>query len=385
MVDALKLIKSIKLNKMRQQSSLATNDAETTANECHPLNICSDASEFSSTGTGTVSAAGNAHTSTHSFPVSNAIACAQVALVQRTVTIVVDDPDDHCSSKILKDDVAGELPTSLPHCTIKRGPKDTPITIHLLEDTTGSRASGNGATLWDCSILLTEYLLRHCRTRLVNRKILELGAGLGLPSLSLAIAFQGTDTCVTISERKITIDLLLENVLANFPAPAPPTAPAPGTGTRTRTDSTHSETTQGALQRLRSTHNIELMELDWQSPTDQQKAESAKFEVIIASEVIFPSNREVWPALVDLLARLLSRTIEGSSSSACYFPVAYFGTETRNAAMEADFYAMLASRHIDRKLLHVDNSSTAIYIYELRYRSPYATNVNSDHTVTVTV
>ena len=37
---------------------------------------------------------------------------------------------------------------------------DSSLTIHLLEDPTGSWAGGNGATLWDCSLALTDVLVQ---------------------------------------------------------------------------------------------------------------------------------------------------------------------------------------------------------------------------------
>ena len=83
--------------------------------------------------------------------------------------------------------------------------------IVMLENISGSWASGNGATIWDCSIALTRYLLCTQLPYMKGKRVLELGSGLGLPSIALARV--GCE--MVTSERCIMIDLLSENIAYN--------------------------------------------------------------------------------------------------------------------------------------------------------------------------
>ena len=56
-------------------------------------------------------------------------------------------------------------------------PNERDIVITVFENPSGSWAAGNGSTLWDSSIALSGYLLKHQISWLQGKRGMELGAG----------------------------------------------------------------------------------------------------------------------------------------------------------------------------------------------------------------
>lgn len=195
---------------------------------------------------------------------------------------------------------------------------DNNIQVTSYEDTYGIYHGGTGATLWDCSIVLTEYLLKLIEKNEINstNKILELGAGLGLPSIALA----KVNMNVTTSERQLAFPLLELNIEKN-----------------------------------NVTNHINIIELDWKQPQQNINSHDS-FDIIIGSDLFFNANRDIWNNLIETFEFLLS------SSKSC---ICYLAYENRNTLAEDEFMKLLSESGIRISLCHVDSSSAYIYIYKL--------------------
>ena len=62
-------------------------------------------------------------------------------------------------------------------CMLPDSSNERDVVITVLENPSGSWAAGNGSTLWDSSIALSGYLLKHQIPWLQGKRGLELGAG----------------------------------------------------------------------------------------------------------------------------------------------------------------------------------------------------------------
>lgn len=113
-----------------------------------------------------------------------------------------------------------------------------------------------GATVWDASVALSEYILEN-RMIFKGKRVLELGSGTGMAGLVAS-------KCET--DRVVLSDLAF--VLEKF-------------------------------TRKNANGNVDLLELDWRYP---EGLEDRKFDIAIAADVIF--DPEVVPCLVDLLYTL---------------------------------------------------------------------------------
>ena len=149
--------------------------------------------------------------------------------------------------------------------------------LTLLEDPTGSLAGGNGATLWDSSLALTNFLTHHyADTDLSGKYVLELGAGVGL--VGMALASMGANVVVT--ERDIALPLLRRNVDRN------------------------AEVTGG---------RVEVAELSWSGDAMQKLIETrgyARFDIVVGSDLIFPSNSGAYSVLADTYEVILKNLSE---------------------------------------------------------------------------
>lgn len=154
------------------------------------------------------------------------------------------------------------------------------IEINLLEDTTGLRGGGTGATVWDSSIYFCNYLINNDTNILIDKtndyikqlNILDIGSGLGL--LAVFLATLGCN--VIASEREIAINLLTENIINN-------------------------NISNGIV-------NIEL--LDWLSNDIDDIISNLiikykGIDCVIGADLIFPANENCWTYLADIYSRLL--------------------------------------------------------------------------------
>lgn len=186
--------------------------------------------------------------------------------------------------------------------------------IRLLEDPTGTLAGGNGATLWDCSIALTRALAERYDGRdLTGSTVLELGAGLGL--VGMAMAAMGARVLTT--ERPIALPLLRRNVEHN------------------------QEVTGG---------RVAVAELSWGAGqtrallAERNKSGAPTFDIVVGSDVVFPSNSDAYPLLADTLTVLLEQQQQKNGKDEAV--EIWQCHEPRRPDVEAKFWTMLDDRGI---------------------------------------
>lgn len=182
-------------------------------------------------------------------------------------------------------------------------PQTDPLKIRLFEDAAGVSSSGTGATLWDSSIVLTKYLFQECE--ISGKKVIELGAGLGLPSIALAL--RGAD--VTATDREITCGILQKNIDANV----------------------HSHTQSC----------IEIVELTWscdETKLFRERNDINAIDLVIGSDLIFRRNEDAWRALACTYRHFL-----------CTSPAAagYLAYENRDGRVIEEFANILSSLGVE--------------------------------------
>jgi len=186
--------------------------------------------------------------------------------------------------------------------------------VRLLEDPTGTLAGGNGATLWDCSLALTRILAeRYDGYDLTGTVVLELGAGLGL--VGMAMAAMGARVVAT--ERAITLPLLRRNVDFN-------------------------KVVVGG--------RVDVAELSWGAKetkaflAERSRSGDPPFDIVIGSDLVFPSNSDAYSLLADTLTVLLDeKTTDAKNSKTIDM---WQSHEPRRPDVEAKFWDMLEDRGI---------------------------------------
>ena len=219
--------------------------------------------------------------------------------------------------------------------------------LTLLEDPTGSLAGGNGATLWDSSLALTNFLTYHyADTDLSDKHVLELGAGVGL--VGMALASMGANVVVT--ERDMALPLLRRNMDRN----------AKVTGGR-----------------------VEVSELSWGGEAMQKLIKArgdTPFDIVVGSDLIFPSNSDAYEALADAYEVILKRQTCTPDRGDCVAVDIWLSHEPRTPAIEDGFFQATKERGIlvrrmehgdgidddkETKRLPVDLLPEDIFIYQL--------------------
>lgn len=151
------------------------------------------------------------------------------------------------------------------------------IKIKILEDSIGTWASGNGATVWDSSVVMSDHIISNFLDRR-DITVLELGSGVGL--ISILLAKMGIK--VIASERQLAMDLLVRNVRHN--------------GFLLTADSTNS-----------TADLLTIKCIDWLHHDIKSTIESlGHIDVVLGSDLIFPANSDCWPALADVISFVLS-------------------------------------------------------------------------------
>lgn len=181
-----------------------------------------------------------------------------------------------------------------------------PIRVTLLEDPAGVTASGTGATLWDAALVLTRYFL--VERNVFNMRIIELGSGLGLPSIALAA--QGNDVIAT--ERDITMDILEKNIEAN--------------------------------RNLVTSGQIKSLEMSWNANIEDIRMKyrsTIAFDIIIGSDLVFPRNEDAWEPLAATYHFLLECGTQ--SPRGC---IGYLAYEHRRDDVIKRFTTILSNRGI---------------------------------------
>jgi hypothetical protein len=186
---------------------------------------------------------------------------------------------------------------------------DFDISLEIVEDSSGELRSGNGATLWDSAIIMTKFLL--AEKCLQGHRILELGAGVGLPSIALAIS----GNIVMATERPMMLPLLERSIDAN-----------------------------------RSAHpdmNICMRQLEWTESSTEilNLVEDFDMDVIIGSDLIFPNNESHWKALVTTISTLLNGSRKEDAMHGCS-RIGYLSYEFRASNVISRFERLLRAEHI---------------------------------------
>jgi len=120
-------------------------------------------------------------------------------------------------------------------------------------------------TVWACSVVLSRYLeLR--RDLIVDKKVVELGCGIGLPGLTACKLGAGS---VVLTERRGAIDALKECIVVNF-------------GSESR---------------------INACALEWDLPVWSAVLQ-APCDVILCSDLVYAGDSETTCALVDVINKL---------------------------------------------------------------------------------
>ena len=154
-------------------------------------------------------------------------------------------------------------------------------------------AGGNGATLWDSAQVLSTYLTTSIWK---NVTVLEIGSGVGL--VSIVVSLLGG--IVTASERGLALPLLRMNI-----------------------DAANKLKEENGESNL-----IDVVEVNWEDGIS--KLVQHEYDVILGTDLVFPSNSEVHLSLARMLAELLRC---GS--------VAYIAHESRSVRTDEEFFNCL--------------------------------------------
>ena len=232
----------------------------------------------------------------------------------------VDNDNTTCTNASSQDQLIERI------IEIKCGSSRSTRRLNLLEDPTGSLAGGNGATLWDSSLALTNFLTYHyADTDLSDKDVLELGAGVGL--VGMALASMGANVVVT--ERDIALPLLRKNVDRNVKV----------TGGR-----------------------VEVAELSWSGDAMKNLMNTRKdlpFDIVVGSDLIFPSNSNAYVALADAYEIILKQRSEMEDDTCnrdrgdCDIDI-WLSHEPRIPAVEDEFFKAVKERGIIVQRFDVD-------------------------------
>jgi Lysine methyltransferase len=188
---------------------------------------------------------------------------------------------------------------SMRHCGIIE------IEEHPADEVLDSSIDRTGVILWSAAYSIAEYIDVQCHTRKswksINasstsmpscrrRTCLELGAGLGLPSI---VAAKHGWNCLATEHDRIVIPLLEKNVRRNDLLVAS-SLPSPVDQQRKTDD-------QGGV--------IAIEWLDWTSSPDPVQALATKYpsvDIIVASDLIYAQTRPVWQDLLLTINQLRS-------------------------------------------------------------------------------
>ena len=193
-------------------------------------------------------------------------------------------------------------------CSVRRHVLGTGCVIEVLEDPSGALGGGNGATVWDCALALAQAVDGEA-PRLAPReggsgwrgaRVLELGAGVGLVSMTLA----SLGARVVATEREIALPLLRRNVENN------------------------------AVACRAAGGECEVVALDWLAAADAL-TNLGRFDVVIGADLVFASNAAVHAALADVLANVLAHGAE-----------CWLSHETRDVNVDTAFFAALQARGV---------------------------------------
>lgn len=159
---------------------------------------------------------------------------------------------------------------SLPTYSIKIGENQVTVKQH---PQTAESEMATGSTVWDCAIVMANYLQSYCsklpENYWVDKNVLEVGSGTGIVGIICGLLFQGSN--LIISDLEILLPLIRENL----------------------------ETNQNALGD-NLTKNISVQNFTW--GTAPELNPSPPYDYIIASDVVWPKIDN--SLLIDALKRV---------------------------------------------------------------------------------
>lgn len=246
---------------------------------------------------------------------------------------VKSDNDDECADFQISD--------LSPRHIIFDGLNNTSVV--MLENISGTSRGGNGATIWDCSIVLTQYLLDNQMENLRGSCTLELGSGLGLPSITLA----KVDKCQMIaSERPIMMDMLRENCCYNF---HPENSKywqhkqSQNLGSENLNENVSNSKDPDVIKQLNMMPN--LFSLDWTSSKDLNRVADMSFNYIIGADLIFGSNKYTWEGLANIYQTVLqNRESKLKSMKETKKKLAWLAYEPRDSFVFEEFFNVLLKK-----------------------------------------
>ncbi|GMT19994.1 hypothetical protein PFISCL1PPCAC_11291, partial [Pristionchus fissidentatus] len=186
---------------------------------------------------------------------------------------------------------------------------DPPVTVTLEQSWDEYGVAG---VLWDSATVLANYLIGPESTvDLKGKSILELGAGLGLPSIALSLLISSSSVVAT--EQPLGLPLLQRNVEAN-------------------------------------NASVEIHELDWARPLSSALA-TDHFDVILGADLVY--KEEAFEPLINTLETLAAKDT-----------VIYFASRIRYPK-DRKFYRNLAAQgfHVAKLLYDKD---TDVYVYKMQ-------------------
>ncbi|OQR86358.1 hypothetical protein ACHHYP_10628 [Achlya hypogyna] len=165
--------------------------------------------------------------------------------------------------------------------------------------------ASHGHCVWDAALVLAEYLQSTPRAW---KQVVELGAGVGLVGMTLAA--MGVND-VVLTDQAYCLPLLHKNVEVNFSSSmaTPP----------------------------------RVAELQW----GETAPANLRPDLVVASDILY--NVKVFPALVATLAEIMTPT-----------STMYMAVETRNAAVEREFFAQLAGGGFACSIVGLDALQTRL-------------------------
>lgn len=344
MVDAVKLLKNMKL---QQQSKLNSNKTSRHDDECPQVD-------------NTMNAVKLKHTTSPNHEESSSY------FTTRIVSIEIPNTQSHLPYYHIYNVVNDHIPSS-----------SLCLNITLLEDPTGWSKSGTGATLWDCSISLTQYLIQAFGlSYFLHKRVIEIGSGLGLPSITLSIL---GSHCVA-SERELMIPLLRRNIHANL-FQITGQVETHQNDEKVHIDSVNDDgsmTLSSESERETQSLNygsVKVLSLDWDElpKLTDIKPDSIEvnqlnddglslssnldhYELIIGSDLFFPANLTSWENIV--------RVFHGYMSSNKDI-LAFIAHEPRNPSVERHFFELLSQYHMQSTRVKIDTTPDDIRIYQL--------------------
>jgi len=223
--------------------------------------------------------------------------------------------------------------------------------------------SNHGATIWDAGVMLAHYIDEHGKKRygsLSGRSAVELGAGQSLPSFVCARLGASGGVIATDGDEEV-LPLLRENIASVSAADG------------------NSECSGEACA------SMDVFRLRWGNKDDALALplKSAPPRLVLAADVVYPSNAAVWPLLLASMRQLceLSPT-DGTSSGGSECTVLLAHTPRGNE--EASFLDVVAEAGFVAKLIPVRrlyepmrHSGTRIYEFMLKTVIPEDSGVNA--------